>query len=129
MQARWFVRAILQPKFERYFSGNRTALGQALGFEIGCGLDDGEIFAVRVGIKGTNDVAWVGRSTNTSAKLASGVSTPQNIAATREVYSMLAASRKYASLDRRHMWSEERVQTIGSVDRHIKTTTYGWTVS
>lgn len=51
-------REVLQPRFERYFESNRQAFGASLRFEIGCGLDDGDIYAVKVGIRGTNDVAW-----------------------------------------------------------------------
>jgi len=129
MQVDWFVWNVLQPKFRRYFSNNQAALGQALDFEIGCGLDDGEIFAVRVGIKGTNDVAWVGRCTNASAKLASSVSTPHNVAITRDVYSRMVDDRKYYSTSGAHMWSSERTETIGGVDRAVRTTSFGWAIS
>ncbi len=128
MQVKWFVQEVLQPKFERYFSNNKAALGQALDFQIGCGLDDGDIFAVRVGIKGTNDVAWVGRCTNTSAKLASSVDTPHNTAITREVYSRMAEDQKYTSSGGAHMWSDERTQMVGGVNRAIRTTTYRWAI-
>ena len=79
MQVKWFVEQILQPRFERYFESNRTTFGASLGFDIGCGLDDGDIYAVKVGIRGTNDVAWVGRCTNTSAKLSNLAQPPRNI--------------------------------------------------
>src|SRR5215203_6371657 len=129
MQVDWFVWNVLQPKFRRYFSNNQAALGQALDFEIGCGLDNGEIFAVRVGIKGTNDVAWVGRCTNTSAKLASSVSSPRSIAITREVYSRMIDKHKYDSPGGRHLWSNEHTKSIGGVSRAIRTTTYGRVLS
>lgn len=126
MQVEYFVKMTLRPKFERYFGSNETALGQALDFDVGCGLDDGEIFAVRVGIRGTNDVAWVGRCTNTSSKLASSVSTPHNIAVTAEVYSRITNDRKYAPSSGTHMWSEERTKSIGGTDRVVRTSSYGW---
>jgi adenylate cyclase len=129
MQVEYFVKMVLQPKFRRYFGSNKAALGQALNFEIGCGLDDGAIFAVRVGIRGTNDVAWVGRCTNTSAKLASGVTTPHNIAVTREVYARMADNHKFDSSSGKHMWSSERIQAVGGVNRVIRTSTYGRLIS
>jgi len=60
MQLDWFVTELLRPKFEKYFENNKSALGKALNFEVGCGIDDGWIYAVKVGIRGTNDVAWAG---------------------------------------------------------------------
>jgi hypothetical protein len=37
-------------RFSKYFAGNKSAPGKALDFEVGCGIDDGTIFAVKVGI-------------------------------------------------------------------------------
>lgn len=122
MQTKWYVQEVLRPSFRGYFSNNQSAIGQALDFTVGAGLDDGTIFAVRVGIKGTNDVAWVGRCTNTSAKLASLVSSPQSIAITRAVYSRLNGGRKVANGE--DMWSAETMQEIGGVTRGVRTTSY-----
>lgn len=129
MQVKWFVLHVLRPKFDRYFENNQSAAGQALGFSIGCGLDDGEIFAVRVGIRGTNDVAWVGRCTNTAAKLANDASSPREIAITRAVYQRLNDDRKFASNDGKHMWSDEWCLEIGGTTRAIRMTSYWWSVS
>lgn len=125
MQVEWFAGNILRPRIDRYFENNRAAMGQKLGFEIGCGLDDSSIFAVRVGIRGTNDVAWVGKGTNTAAKLASKVAQPQSIGITREVYSHL--DRTYTYDSGVHMWSEESFEEIGGQVRAIRTTDY-WSI-
>lgn len=127
MQAKWFVRDILQPRFERYFESNRQAFGASIGFDIGCGLDDGDIYAVKVGIRGTNDVAWVGRCTNTSAKLSNLAASPRSILITRAVYERLAGSRKLSNGT--HMWSDEFSRKIGGINRAIRSTTYWWSIS
>lgn len=126
MQVKWFVRQFLRPKFERYFSNNEAALGQTLDFDVGIGVDQGTIFAVRVGIKGTNDVAWIGRGTNTAAKLAGLASSPRNIWITRAIYAQLNDSRKTSKGI--GMWSAEEFHTIGGVSRGVRTTSYHWTV-
>jgi len=126
MEVEWFAGNILRPRLDGYFENNRAAMGQRLVFEIGCGLDDSSIFAVRVGIRGTNDVAWVGKGTNTAAKLASKVSQPQSIGITREIYSHLDRSYKY-DMYGAHMWSEEDPEEIGGQVRAIRTTSY-WSV-
>jgi class 3 adenylate cyclase len=79
---------------------------------------------VRVGIKGTNDVAWVGRCTNTSAKLSNVTRSPNNIAITRAVYERLNNDRKYSNDV--HMWSDEQLREFGGVTRGIRTTSYHW---
>lgn len=126
MQVRWFVGKVLQPEFQSYFKNNLTALGKALDFSIGCGLDEGQIFAVRVGIKGTNDVAWVGRPTNTAAKLAS-IPDPNRIRVTRAVYERLNKDRKYAG--DKHMWKDEVFKEIGGVTRAYRWSTWWWEIS
>ena len=126
MQVKWFVNDVLEPKFRKYFEGNAGALGNALDFSVGVGLDQGTIFAVRVGIKGTNDVAWVGRCTNTAAKLSATTSSPRNIAVTRAVYSRLNDDRKLSS--GAQMWSDETFHDFGGITRAIRTTTYHWTI-
>lgn len=123
MQLKWFVNYVLEPQFRKYFTNNQTAIGSALDFSIGCGIDEGEIFAVKVGIRGTNDVAWIGRCTNTSAKL-SGVA--DSIAITRAVYERLWDNRKFSNGV--HMWSDESYQVFGGVQRAIRATTYHWSI-
>ena len=127
MQVKWFVREILQPRFERYFESNRQAFGASLRFDIGCGLDDGDIYAVKVGIRGTSDVAWVGRCTNTSAKLSNVAEPPRTIWITRAVYDQLTQSRKLSNGT--HMWSNEFFREIGGINRATRSTTYWWSIS
>ncbi|MBM3210343.1 adenylate/guanylate cyclase domain-containing protein [Candidatus Saccharibacteria bacterium] len=124
MQLKYFVNNILEPKFRSYFANNMGALGGALNFSIGIGIDEGTIYAVRVGIKGTNDVAWIGRCTNTSAKL-SGVA--DAIAITDSVYKKLSNTRIFSNGV--HMWSGEVRQFFGGVERIIRATTYHWKIT
>lgn len=125
MQVRWFVDEVLRPQFRTYFEKNAKALGNALDFSIGCGLDDGDIFAVRVGIKGTNDVAWVGRPTNTAAKLAS-FPEPNRVRVTRAVYQRLQANRKKQG--EKSIWSAEAMTKIGGVSRGYRWSTWRWKI-
>jgi class 3 adenylate cyclase len=124
MQLKWFVNYVLEPKFRQYFNNNLKALGSALNFSIGSGIDEGTIYAVRVGIKGTNDVAWIGRCTNTSAKL-SGVT--DAIAITGAVYNNLSASLTHAG-DARFMWEQPFNLELGGVLRTVRATNFHWTI-
>ena len=127
MQIKWFLKEVLAPRFESYFSGNAAAVGKSLGFDLGLGVDDGDIFAVRVGVKGTNDVAWVGRGTNTSAKLANWASSPTSIWITRAVYEQLSKSRTHSGDD--HMWTDEEFREIGGVKRALRKSIYRWKIA
>jgi adenylate cyclase len=127
MQIKWFVEHILWPKFNGYFAANQAARGARLNFSFGAGVDDGDIYAVRVGIRGTNDVAWVGRCTNTAAKLSNVLHHPRNIAVTRLVYDQLSSARKLSKGI--NMWSpSERWGEFGGLRRAYRTTTYWWSI-
>jgi class 3 adenylate cyclase len=125
-QLKWFVADVLRPKFNRLFDGNEKARGKRLAFDIGCALDDGDIYAVRVGIRGTNDVAWVGRCTNTAAKLSNVLTSPDNIGVTRAVYARLNGRR--VEKNGEHKWSGEKWGTFGGVKRAYRTTTWWWSL-
>lgn len=127
MQVSYFVSEILGGSFSRYFAANRAAVGNSLDFSVGAGLDDGVILAVRVGIQGTNDVAWVGRCTNTAAKLA-GIMPAGRIAATREVFNRLHESRKFGSQTGASMWSDERLDSFGGIRRGYRTSGWTWRI-
>jgi class 3 adenylate cyclase len=125
MQIDWFVTDLLQPKFKRYFENNASALGKALGFDVGCGIDDGRVYAVKVGIRGTNDVAWVARATNTAAKLSNVGSGAKNIYITGVAYDRLLDWAKIGG-DGKNMWSDVMFMDIGGVRRGVRSTTYRW---
>lgn len=125
-QLKWFVQNVLHPKLNRLFDGNEGARGQRLSFNIGCGLDDGDIYAVRVGIRGTNDVAWVGRCTNTAAKLSDVLRGTSNIGVTRAVYDRLNGRR--LEKDGRQKWSDEKWDTFGGLKRAYRTSNWWWGV-
>jgi len=128
MQTKWFVQEILWPKFNGYFAANQAARGARLSFSFGAGIDEGDIYAVRVGIRGTNDVAWVGRCTNTAAKLSNVLHHPRNIGVTRRVYDQLSSSRRLSKGV--NMWSSnEQWGEFGGLRRAYRTTSYWWSIS
>jgi uridylate cyclase len=114
----------------RSFNGDgmlvKSALGKALDFEVGCGIDDGWIYAVKVGIRGTNDVAWVGRATNTAAKLSNVGSGTRNIYMTGIAYDRL---HDWAKLSKGvNMWSDMSFIDIGGTNRGVRSSTYHWSL-
>jgi class 3 adenylate cyclase len=125
MEIKWFLENILQPKFDAYFNNNARAAG--LTFDFGAGIDDSSIFAVKVGIRGTNDITWVGRGANTAAKLANVAASPRRILITEEAYGRL--SKYKVSSDGRSMWSDPATQTVGGVTRKVRSSGWGYVIS
>jgi class 3 adenylate cyclase len=67
------------------------------------GIDTSELFIARTGIRGSNDMVWVGRAANYAAKLCSLRSGNYATWVTESVYSTLNKESKYSS-DGTSMW-------------------------
>jgi class 3 adenylate cyclase len=69
------------------------------------GIDRGVLYAVRTGIRGSNDLVWVGTAANIAAKMCAirdGYATH----ITREVYQNLDDSTVHGGNPRQKMWSD-----------------------
>jgi class 3 adenylate cyclase len=91
-EIRWFLSNVLRPMFARYFTDDRAVLVRVEGFDVGCGIDDGLVLISRVGSDDFSDIAWVGRSVNTAAKLCKDAKSPNAIVATHTVFERLEGS-------------------------------------
>ena len=74
------------------------------------GIDTSSLFVARTGIRGANDLVWVGRAANYAAKLSSRTGPASQI--TQDVYERLNDSMKFSS-DRQNMWSQTMAREIG----------------
>jgi len=88
------------------------------------GVDSSKLFIARTGIRGSNDLVWVGRAANHAAKLC-GLSNDYPTRITAAVYDSLHEDVKFSS-DGRPMW--EKV-TWNDMDRTIYRSTWWWKVS
>ncbi len=84
-------------------------------------VDSSKLLVARTGIRGANDLVWVGRAANHAAKLAAlSPDYPSRI--TAEVYERLNDSAKYGS-DGRSMWEQVTWSDMG---RSIYRSTWWW---
>jgi class 3 adenylate cyclase len=67
------------------------------------GIDTSAIRAARTGVRGDNDLVWVGRAANYAAKLTS-LNLTERTWVTKEAYGYMHDEAKYRSSDRAHMW-------------------------
>lgn len=88
------------------------------------GIDTSKLFVARTGIRGSNELVWVGRAANYAAKLCS-LSTDYPSRLTRAVYVKLNDSAKYSS-DRQLMWEESTWKTMNGMK--IYGSTWRWQV-
>jgi class 3 adenylate cyclase len=89
------------------------------------GVDTSTLFVARTGVRGANDLVWVGRAANYAAKLAALPETyPTYI--TQEVYNVMNAEVK-TSPDGRAMWEAVRWNTFD--DRIVYRSTWWWRIN
>lgn len=87
------------------------------------GIDSSRLFVARTGIRGSNDLVWVGRAANHAAKLsASDFGVPTVV--TEDVYKRLNESVKYSS-DGKSMWVKGYWEDEG---RAVYSSTWQWAV-
>lgn len=88
------------------------------------GIDTSELLAARTGIRGSNDLVWVGRAANYAAKLCSLRNGVQSTWITSDVYNRLQADAKVGGKPLRSMWEKqtwkEKNQVVYSSSWHRK---------
>ncbi len=89
------------------------------------GIDTSEIRAARTGVRGDNDLVWVGRAANYAAKL-TDLDLAERTWITKEAYDRLHTSAKFGSKDQTHMWKSYRWTQMN--DHPIYGSTWTWTV-
>jgi class 3 adenylate cyclase len=95
MQLHWAVKNIIQPALEKQYPNTDFQLKHVVG------IDTSDLFVARTGIRGNNDLVWVGRAANYAAKLSS-LSDSYSKYITEEVYERLREDVKYSN--GRSMW-------------------------
>lgn len=76
------------------------------------GVDTSRLFVTRTGIRGSNDLVWVGNAANNAAKMAAlDPRYPTYISA--EVYAKLSDTAKLSNKDRSNMWTDLGTTDLG----------------
>lgn len=113
----WAVKNIVNPALKAQYPNTSYEVQQTVG------IDTSKLFAARTGIRGSNDLVWVGRAANYAAKLTALPPThPTRI--TQEVYTMLHDSMKTS--EGNPMW--ESVTWTGMNNLSIHRSTWWWRI-
>lgn len=111
------VRKIINPAIMSRYPKSNFSIDQIVG------IDTSSLFVARTGIRGSNDLVWVGRAANYAAKLSSRSGPPSQI--TADVYDQLAKRSKIGS-NGENMWTKTTASEIGN--KTIYTSTWEWEV-
>lgn len=97
------VQKIINPKLKKQYPGTSYEIRQAIG------VDVSDLWVARTGIRGSNDLVWVGRAANYAAKLCSLRQGNYTTWITKDVYDCLSKDVRYGTGDK-NVW-EERTWT------------------
>jgi class 3 adenylate cyclase len=98
---------IIQPALEAQYPKAKYTLRHVVG------IDTSSLFVARTGIRGANDLVWVGRAANYAAKL-SALSSEFSTRVTKNVYDMLHTSVKETKGE--SMWEKATWTNMGSME-------------
>lgn len=96
LKINYAVQKVINPALQKQYS-TTYAVKQVVG------IDTSEIRAARTGVRGDNDLVWVGRAANYAAKL-TDLNLSERTWITKEAYAYLLDTAKYRQRDRAHMW-------------------------
>ena len=91
---------IVNPAINSSFKDNTYSLRHAVG------VDTSTLFVARTGIRGSNDLVWVGRAANYAATLCSQRSGNYATWVTKDVYENMSNDVKYSSPHNQWMWEQ-----------------------
>lgn len=116
LKINYAVIEILRPAIKKQYPETTFHLKQRVG------IDTSDLFIARTGIRGSNDLVWVGNAANNAAKMAA-LSTDYPTYISADVYSMLNDSSKYGGDPKQDMWTPLGSRSLGY---NIYGSTYWW---
>ncbi|SRR6266404_7211464 len=116
LKINYAVNKIINPALRSVYKNSTYTIQQVVG------VDTSKLFAARTGVRGANDLVWVGRAANYAAKLTElEPSYPSNI--THSVYDAMLDEAK-TSNDGRAMWEQFTWNTMNKLTIYRSTWTW-----
>lgn len=117
LKINWAVKNLINPAIKEQYPEKNYEVRQTVG------IDTSELFVARTGIRGANDLVWVGRAANYAAKL-TVLSPDYPTRITGEVYSVLQDSAKTSQ--GKSMWEAVSWTVMNGIT--IYRSTWSWRV-
>ena len=117
LKINWTVKNVINPAIKKQYPNTSYTVAHAVG------IDTGKLFVARTGIRGSNDLVWVGRAANHAAKLCDLREVGYSSYITDGVYGMLNDAAKYGGSPRQDMW-EKRAWT--ATGRTVYRSSFWW---
>ena len=107
LQINYAVTQIINPAIKAKFPTSAYEVKQAVG------VDTSSLFVAKTGVRGDNDLVWVGRAANYAAKLCMLRDGTYASIITSEVYNRLTDASKFGGDPKQDMWSKFTWQETG----------------
>ena len=81
--------------------------------DYGVGIDVGDLFVIRAGIRGDNDLSWIGTPANIAAKLSEMRGRREKVFITKDVFERMNKSSRMSRNDGKCMWNDIGMNVFG----------------
>jgi len=119
LKINYAVREIVNPALKAQYSNASYSVSQVVG------IDTSSIRAARTGVRGGNDIVWVGRAANYAAKLTE-LKLSERTWITDDVFNKIADTAKFGGKNNELMWKSYKWSQNG--DFPIHGSTWQWSV-
>ena len=119
LKINWAVLNIVNPALKRQYSNSNYVVKQVVG------IDTSELRAARIGIRGGNDLVWIGRAANYAAKLTE-CRNDYPTWVTAEAYDRLADWAKIGGDLKQSMWTEFKWTAMDNIK--VYGSTWHWRI-
>jgi class 3 adenylate cyclase len=119
LKINYAVKNIVNPKLKAQYTGKSYEVKQVVG------IDTGKIRAARTGVRGDNDIVWVGRAANYAAKLTE-LNMTERTWVTKVAYDCMDESAKVGGANKANMWKMYRWTPMNSIE--IYGSNWTWSV-
>jgi class 3 adenylate cyclase len=107
LEINWAVKKVIDPAIKAQYPKTSFEMRQAVG------IDRSELFVAKTGIRGSNDLVWVGRASNFAAKLSAFRYGSYSSFVTEDVFNKMNDTSKYGGNPKRLMWEKIMWQEMG----------------
>lgn len=112
----WAVRNVVQPSLKGVYTTTDFVLNHCIG------VDTSQLRAARIGVRGDNDLVWIGRAANYAAKLTAIGEKPLWI--TKAVYDSMNKEVKFAG--ETNMWEKRLWGKMANLEIYCSSFSWGY---
>lgn len=106
LKINWAVTKILKPAIKAKYPDNKYVLRHKVG------VDTSSLFVANIGMRGANDLVWVGNAANNAAKMAT-LNSGYETYITGRIYDHMNKTSKFGGEPERNMWTNLGTSELG----------------